>query len=294
MLGSASFARQSRTATVEHSQLAPAPESSGGLIARHQFLIYRLFSLAGLMPIGGYLLVHVTVNATVLDSPAMYQQQVDKIHALGMFLPLVEWTFIFLPILFHAAVGWLIISGAVPNLSSYRYGGNVRYTLQRITGILAFFFILAHVLHLHHLGGVLLGGASESVSGYVGRFDPDRAASSAGEAIQAALWIQIFYAVGVLASAYHFGNGLWTLGITWGLWVTPRSQRGASWLAAAVGLLVAAAGLSALVGMSRVDVEDARRVEQRMEAQRRAAAGEEFVLPPSSGDGQTARGAAVP
>ena len=76
----------------------------------------------------------------------------DRIHSLGVVLPLVEWTFIFIPLIFHAVIGWLIISGAVPNTSSYPYAGNVRYVLQRVTGMIAFFFILYHVLQLHHLG----------------------------------------------------------------------------------------------------------------------------------------------
>jgi succinate dehydrogenase / fumarate reductase cytochrome b subunit len=253
---------------------APLPAAQPpGFFARNQFLIYRLFSLAGLLPIGGYLCIHLVFNATVIDSPAMFQRQVDTIHSLRGFLWIVEWTFIFLPLLFHAVVGWLILSGATPNLSSYSYSGNVRYMLQRVTGIIAFFFILAHVLHLHHLGSLVDGGAS----GLTGQFEPARAASSAGRAIQAAVWIQVAYAIGVLACAYHFGNGIWTFGITWGIWVTPKAQRGANYLAAAAGVLVAVVGLSALVGMSRVDVDEAQQVEKRMERAKKAAAGEEVA-----------------
>ena len=92
---------------------AGAPRSSS-FVSRHQFLIFRLFSLAGLVPVGGYLVVHLLTNATILNGPGAFQTQVDRIHSLGVILPLVEWTFIFIPILFHAVVGWLIISGAVP------------------------------------------------------------------------------------------------------------------------------------------------------------------------------------
>ena len=79
----------------------------------------------------------------------MFQQQVDKIHALGMFLPAVEWAFIFLPMLFHAAVGFVIIANGAPNVGSYAYVGNVRYTLQRATGMIAFAFIIWHVIQRH-------------------------------------------------------------------------------------------------------------------------------------------------
>ena len=46
------------------------------------------------------MVVHLLVNATIVQGGVVYQQQVDKIHSLP-FLPVVEWTFIYLPILFH-------------------------------------------------------------------------------------------------------------------------------------------------------------------------------------------------
>ena len=177
--------------------------------------MYRLFSLAGLMPIGGYLVIHLLTNATLLNGVPAFQMAVGQIHSLGFVLPAVEWIFIFLPLLFHAFVGWLIISGAVPNTSSYPYGSNIRYVLQRATGIMAFFFILYHVLEMHHLG--------------FGRFDPEHAASSAAVAIDRAVWVQVVYAVGILACVYHLANGLWTWGITWGIWTSPAAQRRASY-----------------------------------------------------------------
>ena len=224
---------------------------SSSFVSRHQFLIFRLFSLAGLLPVGGYLVVHLLTNATILNGTAAFQTQVDRIHSLGRLLPLVEWTFIFIPLLFHAVVGWFIISGAVPNTSSYPYAGNIRYVLQRTTGIIAFFFILYHVLQLHHLG--------------FGEFKPEHAASSAAQAIDRALWIQVVYAIGIVSCVFHFANGIWTAGITWGIWTSRAAQRRASYVVLIFGVLLGIVALSALTGMSRVDVPYARRVEDRME-----------------------------
>ena len=125
---------------------------SPSFFGRHQFLIYRLFSLAGLIPVGAYLVVHLLTNATVIDSPATYQAQVNRIHSLGIILPVVEWTFIFIPILFHAIIGLTIIAGAMPNAAAYPYNGNIRYTLQRATGMIVFAFIIWHVTQMHHYG----------------------------------------------------------------------------------------------------------------------------------------------
>jgi succinate dehydrogenase / fumarate reductase cytochrome b subunit len=242
---------------------APAAEVSPSFLLRHQFLIYRLFSLSGLVPIGAYLFVHLATNASVINGPMTFQDQVDRIHSLGLVLPLVEWVFIFIPILFHAFVGWLIIAGALPNVNSYPYASNIRYTLQRVTAIIAFFFIVFHVVQLHHL----FGAPFEEVGGAA--FDPEQATSSTAIALQP-VWIKILYAVGMLSVVYHFANGLWTQGITWGLWTSAAAQRRASWVSVVVGLALAAIGLSALWGFSTVDVETARKVEQAMQSQKEA------------------------
>ena len=129
------FARQPVTET----------DPSPSFFTRHQFLIYRLFSLAGLVPVGAFLVVHLLTNASVLSGPGTFQSRVDMIHSLGPLLVPIEWLFIFLPMMFHAAVGFVIIANGMPNVGSYSYVGNVRYTLQRATGMIAFAFILWHV-----------------------------------------------------------------------------------------------------------------------------------------------------
>ena len=83
------------------------------------FLIRRLHSLTGIV-FGGYLVVHLLINATIARGGTEYQVQVDKIHSLP-FLPLIEWTFIYLPILFHTVYGaWIIVTGQ-PNVQRYPY-----------------------------------------------------------------------------------------------------------------------------------------------------------------------------
>ncbi len=221
------------------------------LVGRNQFLIYRLFSLAGLVPVGAYMVVHLVVNATMLISPMTYQQQVDNIHALGFLVPLLEWTFIFIPILFHGVVGLIIVSGSMPNTSAYPYVNNIRYTLQRATGMIAFAYIFYHVYQMHHLGHFLGGG----------RFDPDAATSSTAEVLSS-LPTQLLYGVGVLSCVYHLANGLWTAGITWGIWTTPAAMRRAGWISLVFGLLMAAMVLATLLGFGRVDVEKVKKLEE--------------------------------
>jgi succinate dehydrogenase / fumarate reductase cytochrome b subunit len=131
------------------------PEDS--FLGRHQFLLYRLFSLAGFIPVGAFLIVHLLTNASVLGGAAAFQSRVDLIHSLGPLLPAVEWIFIFIPMLFHAVMGFVIIATGVPNVGSYSYQGNVRYTLQRASGMIAFAFILWHITQLHWMGAPVGG-----------------------------------------------------------------------------------------------------------------------------------------
>ena len=229
-------------------------EPSRSFFYRNQFLIYRLFSLSGLIPVGAFLVVHLLTNASVLGGAGAFQSRVDMIHSLGPLLVPIEWAFIFLPMLFHATVGFVIIAGGLPNVGSYPYVGNIRYTLQRATGMIAFVFIIWHIMHLHWLGTPFGGG----------KFDPHHATSSAATALQP-LGISLLYAIGVLSAVFHFANGLWTLGITWGLWTSPAAMRRASYLSIAVGVLLGAAGLGALSGMRGTNVEQARAIETRME-----------------------------
>ena len=219
------------------------------VFGRHEFFIRRLHSLLGLMPIGGYLAFHLATNGAIIDGLAAYQHRADQIHKLGPTTILIlEWSLIFLPILFHGLVGVLIVTRGKRNVVHYPYEGNVRYTLQRATGVIALAFILWHVFQMH--GWLRAGWWVEHVARPLGgaRFDPEHAATAAA-VIQSSWIVPVLYAVGTLACVYHLANGVWTLGITWGVWTSPRAQRWAKIPCAAIGLALAVVGLGALWGM---------------------------------------------
>ena len=234
---------------------------------RHEFLIRRLHSLSGLVPVGAYMVIHLFANATILNGTEAFQNVVYQIHSLGNALLLVEWLFIFLPLIFHAVFGVVIIVGGRNNVSQYPLVKNYRYTLQRITGIIAMLFIFYHVMHLN---GLVHTESYREVAGQVGigQFRPYNAASSAARALQGSVLVPLWYAVGVLACVYHLANGLWTMGITWGVWTTPDSQRRASFVCMGFGAVLAVVGLSALIAFLRVDVDAADQREREIYQQR--------------------------
>jgi succinate dehydrogenase / fumarate reductase cytochrome b subunit len=77
--------------------------------------------------------------------PEHFNDDVAFIHSLPA-LRMMEIFGIWLPIAFHAALGvHFTIKGAKPNASAYPYGSNWRYTLQRVTRIVALLFIFLHL-----------------------------------------------------------------------------------------------------------------------------------------------------
>lgn len=243
------------------SATLPDPNGSSFFL-RHEFAIRRLHSLSGIVPLGVYMVVHLTTNASLLNGTATFQRAVYLIHSLGGMLPIVEWTFIFLPLLFHAIVGVWITKTARFNDHRYRLSGNKRYKWQRITGLIAFAFLMIHVLHLHgwmHFGPWLELGERYGFA----QFRAYNAASTLALAMDGYLW-PTFYLVGVLACVYHLANGLWTAGITWGLWVSEGAQKRALKVCWALGIVLAVIGTGAWYAAISTDPVAAKQIEDDM------------------------------
>jgi len=186
---------------------------------------------------------HLMVNATLIEGsresggPTVYQQQVNVIHGLPL-LAVLEWGFIYLPIIFHAVYGVYVAVSGQPNLSKYYYSRNIYYVLQRASAYLLIAFILFHVLSLKY--GVF-GGALA--------FDPNRATETVQDHMRYSPLIGwLVYPLGLLASSYHLANGVWTAAITWGLTITDRAQRQFGVVCAGIFVLTFGFGMMALIG----------------------------------------------
>jgi succinate dehydrogenase / fumarate reductase cytochrome b subunit len=124
-------------------------------------------------------------------------------------------------------------------------------------------FIFWHVFHLHgwfHFEG-WLEGVAKPLGG--ANFKPFNAASTLGIAMSGVV-TQVLYAVGLLACVYHFANGIWTMGITWGVWTSAKAQQWASKACAGLGVGLAFVGLVSLYAAANVNVQEAKQVEDRM------------------------------
>ena len=207
---------------------------------RHHFLLRRLHSLTGIV-FGGYIVVHLLVNATILEgsNPDVYQEQVNKIHSLP-FLLAIEWITIFLPIIYHSLYGiWITFTGQ-PNQFQYSYSKNWFYFWQRVSAMVIVAFILFHVL---------------GMKGFFGQrfeFDPHRATATAINHVRANGFVTYFvYPIGVLASCYHLANGFWTAAITWGLTISASAQRRWGYVCAGIFAFTFVCGMLAIVAIVR-------------------------------------------
>jgi succinate dehydrogenase / fumarate reductase cytochrome b subunit len=232
---------------------------------RHEFAIRRIHSLLGIVPLGLYMVVHLSTNASLLNAPETFQRAVYMIHSPGKLLPLIEWAFIFAPLIFHAVLGvWIAKTGKI-NLNQYQFTSNKRYTWQRWTGFIALVYLFFHILHLHGWFHAEFWIDAARGMGFAS-FRPYNAPSTLVGAMQGWVW-PAFYLVGMLACVYHLANGLWTAGITWGLWISPAAQARATKLCAALGIGLAVVGVSAwwaAVSPGEENIAEMRAVEDRM------------------------------
>lgn len=203
------------------------------------FLIRRIHSLSGVIPLGAFLFAHLTTNAMAAFGQEAFAHKVGLIHSLGPLLPFVEAAFIFVPLAVHIVLGIVIALTGRSNTGDLGYARNWAYTLQRWTGWAALAFILYHTITLRFMdtAGTAKFGGGELTAG-------DVFFLYLTEQFQNPLFILI-YLVGSAAVIYHFANGLCTFCMTWGLTVGPKSQKTMAAIATVVGL-----GLFGMVGAS--------------------------------------------
>ncbi len=195
--------------------------------SKYHFVVRRVHSLLGLLPIGIFLAFHLTLNILATNSPERYEKVINTMRETpGIFL--VELVIIFLPILFHAAYGLIVVYGGGVNTLRYQYFRNWYYLLQRITGIITLIFVAFHVFTLR------VDGATAQAT-----------VTALTDFVKTPFGL-VFYVVGVLSAIFHFANGLWAFLITWGITIGPRSQKVSTWVCSGVFVILAAVALKTL------------------------------------------------
>ncbi len=195
------------------------------------FLWRKLHSLLGILPLGAFLLEHLLSNFEALKGPLAYGQQVYFLNHLPL-VRVLEWVFIFLPLLYHAVYGVSIWLRGKSNVVYYPWAGNWMYTLQRYTGLIAFAYLIQH-LWRERFTGVML---------------PENP-YYAFHKVQMELanpWMLAIYVVAMIAICWHFSYGVWLFAAKWGITPGVTARRRFGYVCIALGLLLAVAGLASI------------------------------------------------
>lgn len=190
------------------------------------FYSRKLHSLLGIIPLGLFILEHMLTNFSAVEGGSQgFKDSVAFLNSLPLLLVL-EIVGIYLPLLYHGVYGMYIAFQAKPNNGSYATERNLRYLLQRITGVIVFVFVFWHVYETRIQ--LALGNVTHDEMGSVMH----------GILTQPIFFI--LYAIAVVSASFHFANGLWSFLVSWGITVGPRSQRVSSYICMTLFVIVSA------------------------------------------------------
>src|SRR5580704_6726563 len=153
------------------------------------YLLRKLHSFTGIIPVGAFLAEHFWSNSYALVSRAQYDVKSQELQTIP-----------------------------------FRVVGNWLYTTQRYTGLIAFAYIGWHLYTERWL--------THGKSTYADVED-----------LLQNPYALAFMFVGVLASSFHLGVGIWNFLCKWGLAATVKAQRAAGALGATVGFAFSVIGV---------------------------------------------------
>ncbi len=191
----------------------------------------RLQIWTGALPVGLFLLSHLATNARAVAGAEGFDraaEQIGRIPHLGA----IELVAIALPMLLHVVLGIALATTAQAAEDQQGYPRPRMLLAQRASG---FFLVIYVVFHV-----------------WSTRLSPDRLPD--GRDLFALMARQLahpgvlaFHAAGVLAAAFHFGNGVVGLAGPWGLNAGTRGRAFAGRVGLAAFIVLSLVGLQALL-----------------------------------------------
>jgi succinate dehydrogenase / fumarate reductase, cytochrome b subunit len=227
---------------------------------RTQYFAKKLFEISGFIPIGAFLIEHLYQNfQAVGPGGAERFDHVVRDLQTNPIIIFLEIGAIGLPLLYHAIYGMFFATFKVsrPNVGSYGYLRNWTYFLQRVTGVILIVYIGYHVWNTrlypfwakpeHALYPFLqqADGQHLVTSQYMTHYFAET---------HLGLQVMWIYVVGIACAVFHFANGLWNIGIHWGITISPRSQRVSGFVCGLVGVTLLAVGLASLLAFKKMGV----------------------------------------
>ncbi|MEP0814716.1 MAG: succinate dehydrogenase [bacterium] len=203
---------------------------------KYAFLLRKLHSLSGIIPIGVYLLEHLFSNGMATRGPESFDKIVNLLTGLP-FLLVIEFAVIVVPILFHGIYGLFLTYEHQPNAAQYNYYRNWLFHFQRWTGIIMLIYIGWHV-YTTRLMSIITGQhmSYEFMNNLLNN------PTWGGFAF-------VFMIIGLASTVFHFSNGVWNFLIKWGITPGPDSQKWSLAFCTVVGWAMFFWGLAALFAM---------------------------------------------
>lgn len=184
-------------------------------LSKESYFWHKLHSLTGVVPVGFYVLQHLTLNSFSIAGPDQYNRVSEFFYSLPKHILLgLEIVVVLIPLIFHSVYGLFITNRAKPNYIGTNYGWsqNRMYWLQRVSGIFLFVFLIFHVL---------------TTTGKVKLADDHTVVDYGAMQIMFQSYFGLllaFYALGVLAASYHLSYGIWNFCVRWGITISDQAQ----------------------------------------------------------------------
>ncbi len=191
----------------------------------------RLGSVVAIAPLGVWTTWHLWENLSAWDGADVWQATVSQPGTTGT-NTLVSIA-VFAPLLLHTAWGFSRLRMSKPN--GYAFFGNAKYLLQRLSAVGLLLFLMAHVYlariqPLTHEPGY---ETFEDLAAHMRHHPPTLAV----------------YVLGVLGTAYHLANGVYTASFIYGVAASPRARKVMQVLSLAFFALLLAFGWGAIAGL---------------------------------------------
>ncbi len=207
-------------------------------LTKENFFWHKVHSLTGIIPVGFYMVQHLTLNSFSFAGPDKFNAVINFFQGMPKhFLLALEVCAIWVPLLFHAVYGLFIANRGQSNYFTSKYGWsqNRMYTLQRYSGIFIFLFLIYHVSTTT---------INSKINGdQVLMFDAwhDKLTSYGYVFL-------IVYMLGVMACSYHLAYGVWNFCIRWGITISDRAQTAVQKFSLVMFIAVTLIGWTALFG----------------------------------------------
>lgn len=200
----------------------------------------RWFTLAGLVPLAVFLVVHILVNASALGGAATYARVAGAVGQSPV-VTAIELVLVFVPLAYHAIYGLKVIFAKAPPVRPYPLFPARFLRLMRLSGLVLFGFVFLHVWEIrwHRFTGAL------AASGVYTRLAGELSSTRFGVPL-----VAIGYLLALAAACFHLAVGVAAWRIDGAAITRPRAQRSVFIRAAVAGSVLFLVGALTVIAVA--------------------------------------------